>query len=49
MFGSNRIRKNGEWFYPSKELIEHVNKISNYFIELNYINNELNIYSKMKN
>ena len=36
-FGQDRIRQNAEWFYPSQELIDFINKnneIKNIYIEL---------------
>lgn len=44
-FASDRIRSNGEWFLPSVELLEHINKISKYFV-INS-NGDITIYNKM--
>jgi len=37
----------GEWFYPSKQLLKYINKISKYYVEYDSVKDKLFIYNKM--
>lgn len=49
LFEQNKIRNNGEWFIPSQELIDYINKnnqMENVWID--YDNGEINKYLAIK-
>ena len=49
-FNKYRIRQNGEWFIPAKELIEYINEnnlLENNFVELDE-NDRIQIYFRIK-
>lgn len=46
-FGNHRIRQNGEWFYPSQEIIDYINNhnlMPHTYVEKDSITTQIMVY-----